>query len=136
MPYIARLVGGDAVLVTVMSAMAPHLVFSVGMDAVGGYRIAPWRCRIHRSEFGGDAVGIRVLQRGSCIVKNDFGGDAVARDAARQRCREWSMSCGELRRVAGLHWLSVGTSAMKILARSPLPRVGGEASVKCIWQGC
>lgn len=71
-----------------MSAMAPYLIFSVGMGAVGVYTIGRRGRRIHRGRVGGGYVGSRVLRRGRHSVRSGFGGVAVGREAARQRRRE------------------------------------------------
>lgn len=79
----------------VMSAMAPYLVFSVGMGAAGGYRIARRGLHIHRYKVGGDAVGNRILWWKCGIVGNAFSEIAADRDAAWQRRHERDISCDE-----------------------------------------
>lgn len=94
-PYIANLVGRNAVFVPEMLAAALYFVFRVGMDAEGDYTIGRQGRHIHRSNGEWDTVDINFLRRGCCVVRSGFGGSAMVKDAAQQGCHERDMSCGE-----------------------------------------
>lgn len=81
-PWIARLVGRNAVFVIVTSSLAPYLDFCVREGAVRGYPIGQGGYHIHESKGGQDAVGSRVQRWGCRIVRSGFAEGAVTEEAA------------------------------------------------------
>lgn len=71
--------------VTMMLVMAPYLVFSVGMGALGGNKVGPRGSCIFGCKVGEDAIGSRVLRWRQRILRSGFGEPALDREAASQR---------------------------------------------------